>query len=221
MLHLYQEITLLALHDDKGTVANTFLAQALAGAIASELIYKKRISITNDKKRFVDLLDSSPTGDAILDECIEKLSTAKRRARLQTWVSRFAASKRLHHRAAESLCDLGVLKKTTGKVLFIFNRTIYPELDPKPERKIIQRLERAIFNAPAKLSVEDTLLVALANAAGLLNQHFDKKRIKTQKAHIKSITEGQLAAQATREAIEAIQAAIIVTAVIVPVVVSS
>jgi Golgi phosphoprotein 3 len=221
MLHLYQEITLLALKDDKGTVANTFLAQALAGALASELILKERISISKDKKRLVDLLDHSPTGDALLDECIDRLRNGKRKARLQTWVSRFASIKRLHHKAADSLCDLGILKKETDKVLFIFNRTVYPERNPDPERQILQRLERALFDAPAKLSIEDTLLVSLAKAAGLLEQHFDKKRLKAQRDHIKQITEGQLAAQATREVIEAIQVAIIISAVIVPTVISN
>lgn len=221
MLHLYQEITLLSLKDDKGTANINFLAQALAGALASELILKERISISNDKKRLVDLLDDSPTGDALLDECIDKLRNGKRRARLQTWVTRFATIKRLHHKAAESLCELGILKLESNKVLFIFNRTVYPELDPMPERQILQRLERAIFNTPAKLSTEDTLLISLAKASGLLEQHFDKKRLKAQRDHIKKITEGHLAAQATRQAIEAIQAAIILSAVIVPVVISN
>ncbi|EDY84752.1 hypothetical protein VDG1235_4385 [Verrucomicrobiia bacterium DG1235] len=221
MLHLYQEITLLSLKDEKGTVSIQNLAQVLAGALVAELIVSKRISVTNDKKRFVDLIDPKPTGDALLDDCLQKLAEAKRRARLQTWVGRFAAIKRLHHKAAQSLCDRGILEQTTDKVLLVFNRTIYPEVDPKPEQKILARLENAIFSEKSKLSTEDILLVSLADASGLLDQIYTRKRLKPYRQRIKQIVEGEIAGQATREVITAIQTAIIVSAIIIPVVTAS
>ncbi|MBD5780369.1 GPP34 family phosphoprotein [Pelagicoccus sp. NFK12] len=221
MLHLYQEITLLALRDDKGTVAIDHLAQVLAGALAAELVLKNKISLSNDKKKFVDLQDASPTGDLLLDECLDKLSNAKRRAKLETWVSRFASIKRIHHKAAQSLCQLGILRQDTGKLLLIFNRTIYPEVDPKPESQIVERLEQAIFSSKTDLSPQDTLLVSLANASGLLSRIFGRKRIKPERKRIKQIVEGEAVGKATQQVIEAIQIAIIVTAVIVPVIASS
>lgn len=220
-LHLYQEITLLALRDEKGTVSVDHLDRILAGALIAELIVQKRISLSRDKKRFVELLDPSPSGDSLIDESLQKLANAKRRARLSTWIERFASIKRIHHKAAESLCQLGILKAEEAKFLLVFNRTVYPEIDPAPERKILERLERAIFTTPAKLSAADTLLVSLAHAADLLPQIFGRKRLKPRKAHIKKITEGEFVGQVTRELIEALNAAIIVAAVIVPVVVSS
>ncbi len=216
MLHLYQEITLLALKDDKGTVSIENLAQVLAGALAAELILRKNVALSENKKRIVQLLDSTPTGDALLDECIAKLATAKREASLQTWVSRFASIKELHHRAAQSLCELGILKRNTEKVLLIFNRTTYPEINPMPERQILQRLERAIFTQTEKLSEVDAILVSLADASELLNRIYGRKRLKPQRARIKQIVEGEAIGIATREAIEAIQAAMIVAAVIIP-----
>lgn len=221
MLHLYQEITLLALRDDKGTVSIQNLVQILAGALIAELILKKKISTSEDKKRVVTLIDPAPTGDPILDECIDKLATAKRNARLQTWVGRFAAIKKLQHKAALSLCELGILKQDSDKVLLIFNRTIYPEIDPKPERVILQRLERAIFTPKINLSTEDVLLVSLADASKLLENIYGRSRLKPQRARIKQIVEGEAAGQATREAILAIQTAIIMTTIIVPAIVSS
>ncbi|MBK1880081.1 GOLPH3/VPS74 family protein [Pelagicoccus mobilis] len=221
MLHLYQEITLLALRDDKGTVSIEHLDRILAGALVAELILEKRIAVSPDKKRFIDLLDASPSGDALLDECLQKVSTAKRRARLSTWMNRFAGIKRIHHQAAESLVAKGILKKETAKLLLVFNRTVYPEVDSKPEQKIIERLERIIFTSPAEVEARDVVLLSLANSAALLTQIFGRKRLKPQKAHIKRVTEGELVGEVTREIIETINAAIIVAAVIVPVVVSS
>ncbi len=221
MLHLYQELTLLALRDDEGTVSIENLAQILAGALLAELLLKKRITLSEDQKRMVDLIDQQPTGDPILDECLDKLASAKRRAHLQTWVGRFASIKKLHHRAARSLCDLGILKQDSDKVLLIFNRTIYPEVNPQPEQQILQRLEQAIFTSKSDLSVEDVTLVSLAHASSLLTRIYGRKRLKPQRERIKQIIEGEAIGKATQEVIAAIQAAVIVAAVIVPAVISS
>ncbi|MDQ8185686.1 GPP34 family phosphoprotein [Pelagicoccus sp. SDUM812002] len=221
MLHLYQEITLLALRDEKGTVSIDHLAQVLAGALVAELVLEKKIVVSNDKKKWVDLVEPKPTGDPLLDECIEKLAKAKRRARLQTWVERFSSIKKFHHKAAQSLCDLGILERKTGKFLLVFNRRIYPENNPQPERQIIERLETAIF-APAKeLSGRDALLVSLAHASKLLDQVFGHKRIKLQRARIQQIIEGEAVGKATQELIAAIQLTIITAAVVSAVVAGS
>lgn len=221
MLRLYQEITLLALRDDKGTVSIEFLAQVLAGALAAELALKNRIALSTDKKKWVELLDARPTGDPLLDECIAKLANAKRRARLQTWVQRFASIKKIHHKAAQSLCDRGILRKEEGKFLLVFNRTTYPELNGEPERQIIARLEQAIFAPSKDLDSRDSLLVSFAHAGQLLVPLFGRKRLKPQRDRIKQIAEGEALGRATREVIEAIQVALITITVLVTAAVTS
>lgn len=208
-LHIYEAITLLALKDKAGTVSIPHLAQILAGSLAAELILLDKFSVETGKKKFVDLLDTSPTGTPLLDECIEKVATAKRRAQLNRWISRFASIKRLHHRAAESLCQKGILQKSTNKVLFLFNRTVYPELDPIPEQRLINRMESAIFSDREDLSPEDVIVVSLADTVGLLDKLFGRKKLKPYKKRLKLIAEGSVAAKATREVIQAIQVAII------------
>lgn len=215
-LHLYQEMTLLALKDEKGTVSIANLAQILAGALVAELILDGRISVSEDRKKLVDIVNAQASGDPLLDECLEKLKTAKRRANLRTWVGRFASIKRLHHRAAQSLCELGVLKLEKEKILFVFERTVYPEVDPIPEKSIVSRLEAAVFSDAEELPPRDVVLVSLADAASLLDRLFGRKRLKPQRKRVKRIVEGDLAGKATKEVIAAIQTAVIVAAVIVP-----
>ena len=96
-LFLYEEIMLLALRDEQGTIATGFPEQVIAGAILAELLLEGRIAVEDTRKKLVNLQDSKPTGDPIIDECLEKMSTAKRRASLQTWVSRLASTKNLRH----------------------------------------------------------------------------------------------------------------------------
>ncbi|MBC2608004.1 GOLPH3/VPS74 family protein [Pelagicoccus albus] len=209
-LHLYQEISLLALKDEKGTFTIENLGLVLAGSIMAELLFEKRIAVSDDKKKFVELLDSSPTGDALLDECIQKIDSAKRPTRLAKWVNRIASIKRIHHRAAESLCDLGILRRTSDSVLLVFNRTVYPEVNHAPEQALLDRLERLIFSPDQEPTPRDILLVSLADASELLLRIYGRKRLNPQKERIKQIVSGEVAGKATKDLIQEIQIATIV-----------
>jgi len=212
-LFLYEEIMLLALRDEQGTIATGFPEQVLAGAILAELLLDGRISVEDTKKKLVNLVDSRPSGDPIIDECLEKMTTAKRRASLQTWVSRLAGTKNLRHKAAQRLCDRRILRADEDKVLFVFKRRIYPEIDPIPEKKIIDRLRDAIYNDHAKLDPRTVVLVSLANGSDMLRQTFGRKEIKSRKKRIEQIENGELTGKATREVIAACQTALIVAAI--------
>jgi hypothetical protein len=134
---------LLALRNEKGTIATCFSEYAVAGAILAELSLERRISFDATGKRLVDLEDPGPMGDPLIDECLEKLAAAKRRASLQTWVPRLAGIKDLKHKVARQLCDRGILRAEENKVLFVFTRKDYPEVNPVPEKRIVDRVRAA------------------------------------------------------------------------------
>jgi len=212
-LFLYEEILLLALRDEQGTIATGFPEQVVAGAILAELLLEGRISVEDTRKKLVNIVDTNPIGDPIINECLEKMTTAKRRASLQTWVSRLASTKNLRHKAAQQLCDRRILRAAEDKVLFVFKRRIYPEIDPVPEKKIIDRLRDAIYNDHAQLDPRTVVLVSLASGADMLRQTFGRKEIKSRKKRIEQIENGELTGKATKEVIEACQTALIVAAV--------
>ncbi|MCP4897436.1 MAG: GPP34 family phosphoprotein, partial [bacterium] len=89
---LHEEILLLALKDKAGTVeAGVRCEFAIAGAILAELLVHGRIQVVEaKKKKLADLVDATPLGDLLLDECLAKIGDAKRRAPLDTWVVRFS-----------------------------------------------------------------------------------------------------------------------------------
>lgn len=214
-LALHEEVLLLALLDKKGTIAmGAHCAFALSGAIAGELLLGERIRLDEaGKKLMVDLIDRSPTGDDVLDEAIERIATAKRRADVRTWVRRLSAMKRLRHRVALRLVDRGILRADEDKVLLLFTRKIYPERDPKPEREIVARLRQAIFTYTSELDARTTLLIALAHPTGLLRVTFDKKKLKARKKRIERIVASSAIGDATREVIQAVHAAVIAATV--------
>jgi hypothetical protein len=93
------------------------------------------------------------------------------------------------------------------KVLWIFARKVYPEINPQPERKLIERLRKAIFTDAPRVDARTSLLVSLAKNANLLHIPFAKKELKTRKQRIEQLTNGDLISKATKDAVEAAQAA--------------
>jgi hypothetical protein len=187
---------------------------ALGAALMAELLVDKRVEIEEGKKKLVRLVDGSSMSDPVLDEALEKIRTAKRRASLKTWVQRFSNISKLNHKVAAGLCRKGVLREDEDQVLVFFRRRIYPEVDSRPERRVIERLRRAIFGDSRQLEPRTVILLSLAKSADLLSIPFEKRQLKERKERIKKIVEGELLGKAAKEAIEAAQAAIVVAAII-------
>ncbi len=222
-LALHEEFMLLALREETGTFsASVQLECPLAAAVLSELLLQKRIELDNSKKKnkLVNVIDSSDMSDPILNEALQKISNAKRRGSLKSWVMKTAQIKKLKHRVAQQLCQKDILYADKDKILLIFDRKIYPELDPKPEQELTKRLHEAIFSDNQELEHRDVILIALASRAKLLRKKFDKHELKSRKKRIKMISEGVLTAKAAQEVMDAMNAAIMI-AVIIPTITSS
>lgn len=208
-LFLHEQIMLLALRDEKGTLESRtgMHSLAVAGGILSELLLEGCIAVGEDKKKLVDPVKVKRLWDPILEECLGRIAGAKRRRSASNWVCNFAHTKRLRHRVAERLCQRGILRDSEDKVLLFFRRKIYPTIDPGPERRLISRLRRGIFSDSATIEPRTAVLIALAHATGMLPIHFDKKELRKQKARLERITKGDLVGGATRAAVQAAQAA--------------
>ena len=214
-LLLHHEVMLLALREQEGTVIGAMYPYAIAGAMLSELALQKRVMISNDKKQLVSIsTDKAPSVAAsspLLNEVIEMIGSAKRPKGAKEWVTKVAMMKDLKQRVARELCDLKVLKEGEDKVLWIFPRKIYPELAAKFEREIKDRMSKLMFGQTTKHDERTTLLVSLAKHAGLLPYNFDKERLKRNKDRIEKVASGDMfATRATKDAIIAVQTAIMV-----------
>jgi len=220
-LPLHEETLLLALRDDKGTIApGTMYQQALAGALLAELMLQHRIDIDESgRKPLARVINPKPVGAPLLDECLEKVAASKPK-RLDHWVSKFSGINRLKHRVAERLCDRGILHEEEGTILLLFTRRTYPETDPRPEQEIVERLRRTIFGDGRDVDPRTVVLLSLADAAGILRVVFDKKELKARKARIEQVVNGEVMGKAAKEAIQAVQAAIMVAA-IMPAIIST
>src|SRR5690606_20413095 len=90
---------------------------------------------------------------------------------------------------------------------------IYPELDPRPERELVERLETAVFG-DGDVDPPTAVLVAVASHAGLLKASFGKRLSKDRRDRIERISDGAHTGKATKDAIAAAQAAVLAAAMV-------
>lgn len=212
-LRLHEEVLLLALKDEKGTLHQSHYAIALGGALLAELLLEERIAIEERPKgrkkteHRVVPADPKLLSDPILDECLAQVRDSKKARTAQEWVGRFARLKRVKRRIAISLCRRAILREREQRVLLFFRRTLYPLLDSAPERRLVARLREAVVGDSRDLDPRTALLIGLAHPTGLLKPVLDKKVLKERKDRIKEITEGEVVSEAASAAVKAAQAA--------------
>ena len=208
-LYLQEELLLLGLKDREGTPQTLGTYEyALGAALAAELLASGRVALAGEKKKRLELRDARPLGEPLLDECLTKIAAARRAADLAAWVRRFSALKGLRRRVALGLCERGILRADEDTVLLLFRRRIYPELDPRAERAIVERLRRALFTETRDVDARTIILLALADSLGLLAAIFGKAELKERKARLRELTAGEAFGQIARELLQAARAAV-------------
>ncbi|MGM0905653.1 MAG: GOLPH3/VPS74 family protein [Pseudomonadota bacterium] len=204
---------LLALCEEKGTMNGMYVEYATAGAITAELLILGRIKVDHDNKEKVAVVDDSPTGDTLLDEALTIISEAKRQRKLKDWVQKLVGIKDLKHKVAQALAADGIVSAEKEKVLWLFERRVYPEVKPQPEQELRQAMREAVLSNTDNIEPRIAITVALANSAKLLPQVFSKQELKDRKQRIKQLENGELVSKAAKEAVQAIEAAVMVAAI--------
>ncbi len=220
-LYFYEEILLLALKDETGVASVEFLELSIAGAIMADLLMAQRIVVEKTKKAHVTVIDEQALNDPVIDVCFDMIKAHKKGLSMDVWVSRLSEIRELFHKAANRLCERGILKADKDKILLFFSRRIYPEINPIPEKKLIRQLQTAIFSESRDVDPRIVVLIALAQGLDLLKVTFGLKEIKARKDRIENIINGEVTGKAVKEVIEschnAAMMAIILPAVIMPI----
>lgn len=210
-LFLHHEVMLLALHETQGTVLRGIKYQyAIAGAVLAELLLNKRITLNpSGKKQIVEPFSEEQLGEPLIDRCLEKIGSSKSQASLGTWISRLATAGNLNDRVAQQLAKRSVLRAARGRVLLVFKRSIYPQVDPGPRSALIEQLRNAVLTDAMHIAPRTVILLSIANSTGLLKVVFDKNELNARKGRIEQIVEGEIIGKATREAIEAMRTEVV------------
>ena len=213
-LTLPQALLLLTLKDETGRPKAGFYRPAIAGAGVSELLLRGLLTLTDEKKPKLILAPTPSSQGPFLDLLMETIAAGKKPRDMQYWVGRLGNHKRLIPTVAEELCELGALNKETSKLFGLFTQTSWPEASPKLESELKRQLEQAM-SGTGDVDERTSAIIALAKSADVLRHNFDRTLLKTNKARIKAITEGDLLAAGATQAVIAAIAVAATTAAIV------
>ncbi len=211
LLHIYEEIVLLALRDTKGTFSTRRIEYLISGAVLAELQLNGSIVVGESKKLLVEVNNTAIQSDSIMQECFSKIQASCRQLSLKTWVERLSKIKELRHKVAMQLCERKILFADKQTILFIFTKKIYPEINPQPEKLILERLHSIIFSSDPYVDPRSAVLIALAKVGVLLDEPFGKSEIRKVKDRINKISNASIVGQATQQAIETCEANEMVT----------
>lgn len=202
MLTFAEEILLLTLDDESGKFAyadSTELRYALAGAVLMDLALRSKID-TDLKKLFV--VDSSPTGEEILDRYLSNISAANQDYSTRYWVTEIAKNgDDIKDKALTMLVEKGILKVKEKKILWVFETRRYPVVDDTEEKEVKRRILDLLLSdeIPAP---RDVVLVSLIDACKLFPKILSSHEAERLAPRIEQIRRLDLIGQAVSQVLE-------------------
>ncbi|MFC7493888.1 MULTISPECIES: GOLPH3/VPS74 family protein [unclassified Nocardioides] len=204
-----EDLLLLVLDDEKGTLTTAYPQAALGGAVLVELALTNAVEVEEKTSVWrtakVLALPGARPDDDVLAAAYDVVAERPRTA--QDLVDRLG--KGLKDRLAERLVDRGLLERSDGRVLGLFPRTRWPAADTTHEEQVRRALSAVLVQG---LTPDERTgaLVAVLHAIDKAHKVVDRDRLPAREVRkrAKAIAEGEWAAKAVRDAINASTAAI-------------
>jgi hypothetical protein len=205
MLGFVEEIVLLQIDDRQGTFVD--LPQSagdvvIAGAALMELALANRID--TDLERLI-VVDTSPTGDDILDEALARLAASPDELTSAGAIALVALdSRKFQGRALQRLVAKGVLRQTDGRWLWVFATRRYPVIDDREQREVKTRLRQLLLTDEIP-DPRDVVLICLIDACGLLPLVLTPDEIAGTQKRVEQLARLDLIGQAVTRAVAEIR----------------
>jgi hypothetical protein len=187
-LNLIDQLTLLALDDEKGSfvVDSTSFYYALAGAVIMELALQMRIDLSGEK---VVIKDKTLTGDVIIDSYFELIMKSEKERKVKYWIQHIGQKgSKIRRGTIDKLIDDRILTKKENKILWVFTYNKYPAQNSRPENLLRRRLYDIIVHSH-RPELKEIMLLNLIQSCNLQKEVFGKEQAKTFKRKIKTINE--------------------------------
>jgi hypothetical protein len=207
-LTLAEQTLLIALDDEKGRDTTQWGSDAgLAGALLLDLARLELLD--TDASGEIIALDGPERGDELLRDAYATIRSSSKPRHAKGSVERLPRElKPLRQRIARGLVQRSILSEEHSKTLGILNTTRFPTLDPEPERDLRERLDDVLL-ADREPTEDEALLLGLLEPLGLIDSIVPKDRRKDARRRAKAVAEQGLTGTAVRDAIRAVQAAVI------------
>ncbi len=211
-LNLVDQLTLLALDDEKGNfVADSFsFAYGLAGAIILELSLQNKIEIREKK---IEVNSHKTCGDLLLDHFMDQIRNSKKKRDIQSWVQIIGDKLSfVQEETVKKLIGDGILRKKEEKILWVFSNDKYPTINAKPENELRKRLNDILLN-DRNLDLKESMLISLIDMCSLNKEVFGKEGAKKYEKKIKAIIENAKLSSEVGKAVQEIHDALMMVIV--------
>ncbi len=187
MLTLSEELLLLAVHDDKGSVilsSTALLPYGIASAILLDLNYADKIEFKDEK---LILKSFTPTGIDFLDDILVVIKNEDKSHRIRWWIKKLSANNsKVFDQIFEKLVAGGILKREKHNFMFMIDFFRYPTLNPIPELETRDKIHKSVLMG---IKPEEKLaaLISLMYFCGLVKEVFPSEQRKKAKKNIKQL----------------------------------
>lgn len=214
-LYHFEKILLLLLNPVKGKICQgSFVNFVLAGAIIEDLINLKKVKIDKLKRDYVlELIDNSPIGNPILDQCLAKIDESSKTKKIGHWITKLANCKKIKNQILEELHFNGFLEKKESKVLFFFTQRTYPVINTNIAIELKESIEKQLIE-DYKEDKEIIFYISLLFALNHLKKVIGKEKEKIYRKRIKEIAIGNTIGVEVKKVIDGVRAAIFVATII-------
>ncbi len=221
MTLIAEDLLLLLLDDEDGTlVQQSFVDQALAGAVLAELALEGHVVLQERRgwgaKPHVVPADGAAPDDEVLAHALGIVAEKPRDA---GGLLR-PLGKGLRQHLAERLVERGVLRREEDRVLGLFPRTTWPAVDSTHEAEVRRDIAATLVDGVPP-GPRTAAIVGLLHAIGRAHKTVDHAGVPAHEVRkrAKAVAEGDLASAAVSAAVQAMYTAVF-TATVIPAVVA-
>lgn len=209
MFTLDEELFMLAIHEDKGIVIKTHddsLKAGLIGAFLAELSLEGKIQSSSSHR--LTVIDSSPTGNEILDEVLGFLKESGKEHKFGYWMDALnQRAEKTRRRIAEDLVQKGVFTQDDERLFWVIPSAVQPDLKASTKYLINKRL-RDIVLAQQDFQTRDLVLLSLVEACDLLELTFLRDERKIAERFVREQLYSRAMADPVMQSVQEIEAAV-------------
>jgi hypothetical protein len=209
---LVEDLLLLLIDDATGRAVldRTRLERVLAGAVLVELAMAERLAPAPIggpvKAGRIVVRNRATTGDGLLDEALARL--ADKPSRPARAVEKLVRG--LRQAVLTRLVDAGFVREEHRRALGVFPTTAWPAVRPEHEARIRAELQAVLVDGRAP-DQRTGALVCLLTAVDAVPKVLPVADRRALVRRARAIANGDWAARAVREAVDAINAAVVVS----------
>ncbi len=195
-LSLAEDIILLLIDDQSGKmedVHSNVLEMLMAGAVVMDLSLRFRIDSDLDS---LFVIDSTPTGDPILDSTLERIAGEAETLSAKVWIQRIAETgMEIRDAVIDRLVERRILRVEDTRFLWVFGSRRYPVIDDREEREAKLRLLDVLFSDSIP-DPHDIALICLADAGAVFELILTDRELRQVSSRIEQVRKLDLIGQA-------------------------